>query len=143
LIYTDVVAARVSAVHGARCRATVTFVGVISVIASLTTDFQAVSTDCSAASLSAGRVGAVPSGLLGAGAAAAIVTGRVLVVAGLVAGQLAVSAGCITALWSFAITCESTLHGALSCASITSSSVVIIARFVANLLAIAAHPAAR
>jgi hypothetical protein len=92
LIYTIIVAARVPAVHSARARAPVTGVGVISVIASLDADFLAVSTDRSAASLSAGQGGAIPSGLLGAGAAAAIVVGRVLVVAGLVTSKDPVSA---------------------------------------------------
>jgi hypothetical protein len=91
LIYTVIVAARVSAVHGAHCRASVTGVGVISVIASLKANFQAVSTYCNAASLSAGHVGAVPSSLLGAGAAAAIVVGPILVVAGLVSSKDPVS----------------------------------------------------
>ena len=91
MIYTVIVAARVPAVHGAHCRASVTGGCLLSVIASLNADFQAISTDCSAASLSTDRVGAVLSRLLGAAAAAAIVIGRVLVVAGLMSSKDPVS----------------------------------------------------
>jgi hypothetical protein len=130
-----------AALNGAIGRATVKG-GCVAVVASLAGSFEVVAAHFVAPRLSACRAGAVPSGLNGAAAAAAIVISRVAVVAGLVAGQLAVPTVCITALWSCAITCESTLNDTLSRATIAVSRVVIIAGFVANLLAVAAHLAA-